>query len=228
MQRLASGAAVALALVSFGTVAGCQGCARDASQGQTSPALATSEADLARRTAAVTLRERAVELREKSVTEREAKLQEALVTAVPITPVVSPALAQKARATQTVHTEQEAEVGHRRVQNEMEAKGLLAADLPADAARLDDQIYAAMRAGEYDRAFDLTDQLGRAVAAVQVDQAFLDSKMRRVAALRSRKQLAAQAASEIDTLLQEVTSLAADGQYGTANRRVNRIAAILQ
>jgi hypothetical protein len=225
MRRLGFEAVVALAIV---MVAGCQACGQGSTR-QLAPAPVANDADLARRTAAVTLRERAVELREKTVAEREAKFQEALVTPVPIAvPVAAPVAGPRARATQSVHSEQEAELGHRRVQNEMEAKGLLAADLPADAARLDDQVYAAMRAGEYDRAVDLTDQLGRAVAAVQVDGAFLDSKMRRVAALRTRKQVAAQAASEIDALLQEVTSLAADGQYGTANRRVNRIAALLQ
>jgi hypothetical protein len=104
----------------------------------------------------------------------------------------------------------------------------LPADLPADAARLDDQIYAALRGGQYDRAIDLAERLGRAVAAVQVDRAFLDTKMRRVAGLRGHRSVAAETASQVDALLQEVTSLAADGQYGTANRRVNRIAALLQ
>jgi hypothetical protein len=204
------------------TLAACQGRPGDTGS-QTPAALSATAADLDRRTAAVTLRERAVELREKTVADREAKLQAAAVVPAPLTDPLKPRPPVASK-----HTEQEAEIAHRRVQNEMEAKGLLPADLPADAARLDDQVYAAMHAGEYDRAVDLTERLGRAVAAVQLDQAFLDSKMRRVAGLRRQKKVPADTASEIDGLLQEVTSLAADGQYGTANRRVNRIAALLQ
>ncbi len=200
-------------------VVGCQGRAPAAG----APS-GVEAAELERRAAAVTLRERAVELRERAVAEREAKVLEAAAAPVPL---VAPTAAMPPRAAQA-HTAQEAEIAHRRVLNEMEAKGLLPTDLPAEAARLDDQIYAALHGGEYDRALDLSERLGRAVAAVELDQAFLDSKMRRVAGLRSQKKVAPQTATEIDGLLQEVTSLAADGQYGTANRRVNRIAALLQ
>jgi hypothetical protein len=211
--------------------AGCQGCARTSTStsGPNATSIApsaqtASEAELDRRAAALALRERAVELRERAVADREEKLREAALTPAPL---ANPLQAKPAPAAQA-HTQQEAEIAHRRVENEMEAKGLLPADLPADAARLDDQVYAAMHAGEYDRAVDLAERLGRAVAAVQLDQAFLDSKMRRIAGLRNQKKVAGPTAAEIDGLLQEVTSLAADGQYGTANRRVNRIAALLQ
>jgi hypothetical protein len=206
---LNSAVALAIALSSFG---GCQG------------PTAAAEADLARRTAAVTLRERAVELREKAVADREAALRQPPPDPIPAT---SPQAAD-APASRAAHTAKEAELSHRRVLDDMDAKGLLPSDLPPDAARLDKQIYAAIRAGAYDRAVDLTAKLGRAVAAVEVDRTFLDAKMRRVAGLRSHKPVSADTSSEIDLLLQEVTSLAADGEYGTANRRVNRIAALLE
>lgn len=195
-MRSPAGPAVALALGPVLAIfAGCQGCARTSpptSSNQPAQAQAASQGDLDRREASLALRERALELREGAVTEREAKLREAALVPAPLAETPQ---ARAAPAVQ-VHTREEAEIAHRRIENEMEAKGLLSSDLPADAARLDDQVYAAMHAGEYDRAVNLAERLGRAVAAVQLDQAFLNSKMRRVAGLRSHKQVAAPTAAE--------------------------------
>src|SRR5579863_3272963 len=174
MGRPRSGSAAVLALrlamgAATSALASCQGCGK-APEGSPPAAAQCDTGDLDRRIAAVALREKAVELREQTVADREAKLREALVTPTPLAAPPPPAAKLRpVQGNQSAHSEQEAELAHRRVLNEMESKGLLSADLPADAARLDDQIYTALRAGEYDRAFDLTDRLGRAVAAVQVD-----------------------------------------------------------
>ena len=109
----------------------------------------------------------------------------------------------------------------------MQSRGLLEDDLPADARGLDRQIYTAIRRGEYDRAVDMCELLGRAVAAVRVDRAFLDGKLQRVGNLRSRRPMDPTSSAQIDSLLAEVTALAADGDYGSANGRINRIAALL-
>jgi len=193
--------------------------------------LAAQRAELARREALLQQREVDVARREQAVAAREQALAAAArpvveaPAAVPREAVLRP---RPPRPAGPIRGRDEAELRHRRALDEMQAKGLLDSDLPPEAAGLDRQVYASLRAGDYDRAFDLSEALGRAIAAVEVDRRFLDEKLRRVAALRHKHQVDAQASTEIDTLLQEATSLAADGQYGSANGRINRIAAMLQ
>ncbi|MHB1844233.1 MAG: hypothetical protein ACYCWW_05280 [Deltaproteobacteria bacterium] len=149
-----------------------------------------------------------------------------------LVPIRAPLAPAAAEAEGPGHSRREAETLHRRVQDELEAKGLLPGDLPPEARRLDDRIYAALRASDWNRAIDLTNQLGRAVAAIQIDRSFLDQKLKRLSARRAASppgaEAGAGASAEIDALLEEATALAADGQYGSANRRINRIAALLR
>ncbi len=130
-----------------------------------------------------------------------------------------------ALATAPLHTHEQAELRHRDALGQLQEKGLLMSDLPPEVASLDAAAAAALRAGEWDRAFALADELGRAVARLELDQRFLDAKLRRLGAQLGRKPLDGAAAEQ---LLREATSLAADGQYGSANARLNRLAAMLQ
>ncbi|MHB8420128.1 MAG: hypothetical protein ACYDCL_18790 [Myxococcales bacterium] len=200
----------------------CGACRRPAED-----ALAAKETELARREADVARREREVEARERALA--------ATAAPAPAPPPAAPGPAPRAREPGApaqppvpLHGRDEAELRHRRALDEMQSRGLLPTDLPPEAGALDRRIYGALQAGEWDRAFDLSEQLGRAIAAVEIDQRFLDAKLRRVAALRQRRKLGETAGTEVDALLQEATSLAADGQYGSANGRINRIAAMLQ
>ncbi len=166
--------------------------------------------------AALDARERELDLRERAVAAREAALDRRGKAPAPARGDDSPP-----------HTRREVEALHRRVLDDLETKGLLRDDLPPEARPLDDEIYAAMKAGDFERAGDLTVALGRAVAAVQVDEQFLDAKLKRLSSRRRDERLSPDGSAQVDALLEEATSLAADGQYGSANRRINRIAALL-
>ena len=184
--------------------------------------LASREAELDRRGADIARREQAVEAREQALTARDGA---AAATGSRAAAVAEPTPGRRA---EPMHGREEAALRHRRALDEMQAKGLLPADLPPEAALLDRQVYAALGRGDFDRAFDLSEELGHAIAAVEVNQRFLDAKLKRIAALRQKRQVDAHASAEVDSLLQEATSLVADGQYGSANGRINRIAAMLQ
>ena len=180
------------------------------------------EAGLAARERDLAQRERDLAVRERDLAHRERQLREP-PGALAANPAPVPASHAKPR-----HSQREAELQHRRVLDAMQAKGLLPGDLPPDVRSLNDDVYAALRLGDYDRSLDLSEELGRAVAQIQVDQPFLDAKMRRISKRVQKAAVPQATAVQVDALLQEVTSLAADGQFGSANRRMNRIAALLQ
>jgi hypothetical protein len=119
------------------------------------------------------------------------------------------------------------EARHRKVVEELEARGVLIADLPPENQPLNAEIWSARRQGDFTRAADLVAELATTARHLKIDQRFVEQKMVRLQGMRAGARLADRQRSEVERLLREVTGAYSDGQYELANKGLNRIAAIL-
>jgi hypothetical protein len=119
------------------------------------------------------------------------------------------------------------ETRHRKLLAELETRGVLVSDLPAEAQPLNSQIYLARRQGDFARASDLLAELVAAVAKLKVDQKFVEQKIGKLQGARGAAKLSEPQRQEVEKLLRDVTASYSDGNYDQANKGLNRIAAIL-
>ena len=119
------------------------------------------------------------------------------------------------------------ETRHRKLLAELETRGVLVSDLPAEAQPLNSQIYLARRQGDFARASDLLAELSAAVAKFKVDQKFVEQKIGKLQGARGAAKLSEPQRQEVEKLLRDVTASYSDGNYDQANKGLNRIAAIL-
>lgn len=178
--------------------------------------LAGREARLAAREADLARREKRVAEREARVGEREAALAAQVGAAV------------AAREPGRTVSRDEVESAHRKVRAAMLRRGILTSDLPADVAALERRIYRSSKRGRWLQAYDAVRDLGAAVDALKVDEAFVQAKMTRLATVRRRrKNLTADQSAQVESLLGEATAAFADGRYEAANVGLNRIFGVL-
>ncbi len=119
------------------------------------------------------------------------------------------------------------EAKHKKMLGEIETRGILISDLPAEDQPINAEIYLARRAGDFARAWDLVAELTRVVTHLKLDQRFVEQKMVRLQGARSQAHLTNPQKDEVERMLREVTSAYSDGQYERANKGLNRISAIL-
>ncbi len=177
---------------------------------------AAREAKLGEREGLLAARERDVAAREKALALREA--------ALPAGAAQQPASQLAARDVPKANA---VEAKHRKVLADLEARGILMTDLPAEDQPLNAEIFAARRQGDLVRASDLVGELGRVLARLKVDQKFVEQKMNRLQAVRGSARLAEPQRADVEKLLRDVTAAYSDGHYEQANKELNRIAAIL-
>jgi hypothetical protein len=116
---------------------------------------------------------------------------------------------------------------HKKLLAELDARGILVSDLPAEDQPLNAEIFAARRQRDFARAMDLLNDLVKAVARLRVDQRFVEAKITRLQGARGTARLSDTQRGEIEKLLKDVTSAFSDGRYDQANKGLNRIAVIL-
>ena len=174
---------------------------------------ASREAKLGEREGLLAARERDVAAREKALAQREAALPAAGAVPQPASRDVPKANAVEAR--------------HRKVLADLEARGILMTDLPAEDQPLNAEIFAARRQGDFVRASDLVSELTRVLVHLKVDQKFVEQKMNRLQAVRGGAKLSEPQRADVEKLLRDVTAAYSDGHYEQANKELNRIAAIL-
>jgi hypothetical protein len=109
----------------------------------------------------------------------------------------------------------------------MEAKGVLAADLPAAKQKALQQAGALSGRGNLARAMDAIETVQAAVEALIIDADFVSHKVKRVNGMK-KATLDAKAQQEIARLLQLVTRNYSDGRYREANRSLNDIAHLVE
>lgn len=119
------------------------------------------------------------------------------------------------------------EARHKKVVEELEARGVLIADLPPENQPLNAEIWSARRQGDFTRAADLVAELATTAKHLKIDQRFVEQKMVRLQGMRAGSRLAERQRTEVERLLREVTGAYSDGKYDVANKGLNRIAAIL-
>ena len=116
---------------------------------------------------------------------------------------------------------------HKKLLAELDTRGILISDLPAEEQPLNAEIFVARRQRDFARAMDLINDLTKAVAKLRVDQRFVEAKITRLQGARGTAKLSDSQRGEIEKLLKDVTSAFSDGHYEQANKGLNRIAVIL-
>ena len=186
-----------------------------------------AQAVIAAREAAAAAREAKIGEREGVVAARERELA-AREKALALREVAAPAVPQAAQAVlRDVPRAAAVEARHRKLLADLESRGILVTDLPAEDQPLNAEIFAARKQGDLSRAADLLAELGRGLARLKVDQKFVEQKMGRLQAVRGGARLSEVQRVEVERLLREVTAAYSDGHYEQANKELNRIAAIL-
>jgi hypothetical protein len=184
-------------------------------------ALAASRGGTAGREAAVAAREKDMARRESKLAEREAQLssrEQTLATkwkesCVPTT------IVQTVDPRGTRYSRRDVEPLLSRARDEMNKKGLLRSDLPEPVRDLETEATRAMARGEYGQARFAANQLLGTVRATAVDKAFIAEKIRRLNAVLKDQRLT----PAVERLFRDATENVADGNFASANRKLNRI-----
>ncbi len=191
--------------------------AREASIAMRESRLAERDTDLARREKALAAREAAQADSERAFAAKSSDLKTAQ----------APASQQQASSARDVPQAASVESRHKKLLDELAARGVLIGDLPIEDQPLNADIWAARRQGDFARAGDLLVELARAAKQLQVDQRLVEQKMRRLQSQRASAKLSDVQRKEVETLFRDVTLSYSDGRYDEANRGLNRIAAVL-
>ena len=176
-----------------------------------------ADAEVKKREQVVATREQEVAAREQAVLAREKELAKA---GTPGKPDARMSLRDVPRA-------QAVEQKHKKLLEDLEARGILVADLPAEDQPLNAEIWAARRLSDFARAADLVAELGKALKSIKVDQNFVEAKMIRLQAVRAQAKLGEAQKRDVEKLLRDVTASYSDGRYEQANQGLNQIARIL-
>ncbi|GAC1341145.1 MAG: hypothetical protein NVSMB23_12300 [Myxococcales bacterium] len=187
--------------------------AREASVAAREARLAEREFELSKREKLMGFREAEQNGRDRALAGREQQLAAA-----------GPARLDRVRQ---VPKASSVETKHKKVLADLEARGVLVDDLPADEQPLNAEIWNARRQGDFAHAADLVAELARTVKTLKVDQRFVEAKMVRLQGVRANVRLVDAQRAQVERLLREVTGAYSDGKYDLANKGLNRIAAIL-
>jgi len=182
--------------------------------------VAGREKDLAGREKTIAEREASLADREKVLAQREtdfAKRDSACTAAAPraVPTAGGPGLNKGA-----------VEKAYKSLLGAMDAKGLLATDLPAGKQKALREA-ANFQKGDLAQALEFVEQVDAAVGAIAIDGPFVSEKAKRVDALQ-RQSKKTGAKDEVTRLLQEMTRAYSDGRYNEANRALNNIVHLLE
>jgi hypothetical protein len=190
--------------------------------------LAQREQEMARRETRVAERQKEVqrlhEEAEKSLQEINRILAELQGGGITRTVVVNTTTPMPAGADPATVKAQAAKL-QKAVQSKMDAKGILAADLPPTAR--DQQVNAnkAIAAKDFDTALAALTELDQVVSNIKVDHAFVQAKFHRINKDYDAKMkgLDEKRKAKVLGLLDEVSDAFSDGRYDRANRKINQI-----
>ena len=174
------------------------------------------------REAAVASREKDVARREQRLADRETQVatrEEGLATKWKATCGPGTTIVQTIDAKGTRYTRRDVEPLLGRARQEMNKKGLLLTDLPEPVRELESESTKAMARGDYGQARFAAAQLLGNVRAIKVDKAFIADKIRRLNAALKTQRLT----PPVERLFREATENVADGNFASANRKLNRI-----
>ncbi|MBK8480794.1 MAG: hypothetical protein IPL40_06425 [Proteobacteria bacterium] len=194
--------------------------ARDLVFARREASLAQREREVGRREAEVGARERVLAEREQQLSARQSRGLIAGATRF----VAEPAAA----ALKTGVTRREVEPIYQAARRTMEARGLLAVDLPPGADRLMTETRHAVARGDFSAARSAAEQLVVAVRGIAVDRAFVGAKMGRLSQAIRNRPPRGKGKARAEELFRQATTYYGDGQFAAANRQLNRIYALLR
>jgi hypothetical protein len=178
------------------------------------------------REAAVAAREKDLSRREQKLAERESQLaqrEEGLASKWKAQCAAPTTIVQTVDAKGTRYTKRDVEPLLARARAEMNKKGLLLSDLPEPVRDLEGEATRAMEKGDYGQARFAANQLYGTVRVMKVDKAFIADKIRRLNDVLKGQRLT----PPVETLFREATQNVADGNFASANRKLNRIHAAI-
>jgi hypothetical protein len=184
--------------------------------------VAAREAGIAGREKSVATREERVAAREALLAQREKQLAEREkntcgVAAAPTT------IIQTVDPKGAKYSKRDVEPVLKKARETMSKKGILASDLPAQAAGLEREATKSMADGDYGPARFAAQQLLATVEAQKVDRGFISAKISRLSKAMSGRKLDDKQQKEVDDLFRDATAKYGDGDYSAANRKLNQI-----
>jgi hypothetical protein len=187
--------------------------------------LAGRERMIADREKTTSERESVLSDREKVLAEREKDLasREAAFAQRESTCRASPKRADRSEEL----TRAGVEKAYRELLAAMEAKGVLASDLPAAKQKKLAEA-AQYRSGDLSNAMGAVEATGAAVESLAIDGEFVTRKAKWVNRLQEKSSADAKTREEVSRLLKEVTQAFSDGRYSEANRSLNNIVSLFE
>jgi hypothetical protein len=173
------------------------------------------------REAAVAAREKDLARREQKLADRESQLaarEEGLASKWK-EECAATTVVQTVDARGTRYTRRDVEPLLAKARSEMNKKGILRSDLPEPARDLESEATRAMAKGDYGQARFAAAQLYGTVRSMKIDKAFVADKIRRLNAAFKGQRLT----PAVERLFRDATENVADGNFTSANRRLNRI-----
>ena len=190
-------------------------------QGGTAAAIATREAAMSQRESKVAQREREFAERERAIAQREAALaQREKETCGAATPMIIQAAPPKGGN----YTKADVAPLLARAKNAMRKKGILPADLPGGAQSLENQATDAMAANDWGKAYFAAQQLVAIVDSIKVDRLFIQAKMARLNRQVTSSKVDEATNQQLVAALADVAQKYNDGNFASANTRLNQLA----
>lgn len=184
--------------------------------------VAQREREIAKRETELASRERGLADREQVLATRQARLCGGVPSNFSGFDRLPPASAKSTNV-----SAKDVEPVLRKVRTLMQKKGVHTADLPAGLDRAMTETRHAISRGDYATAKQAADQLLRAVRAMKIDRNFIGTKIRRLSSLLKRNPPRQAQRESVQQLFQQATAEYSDGRFGSANRKLNKIYALL-
>jgi hypothetical protein len=178
--------------------------------------VATREKALATREDRVAQREAAMAAREKELADREKNTCGGGGGTTTIIHEVADPKGEK-------YNKRDVEPLLKKAREAMSKKGILASDLPAQAAGLEKEATKSMADGDFGPAHYAAQSLNATVDAIKVDRGFVQGKIGRLSKRMQGKKLDDAKQKEVEDLFSDATSKYGDGDYVGANKKLNQI-----
>jgi hypothetical protein len=187
--------------------------------------VAARETAMATREKTVASREERVAARESALADRERRLAQRERETCGAAP---PTIIQTVDAKGSKYTKRDVEPVLRKAREVMAKKGIFAPDLPAPAQELEREATQGMASGDYGSAYLAARTLAATVDSIKIDRGFIAAKIGRLSQRMKGVKLDDGKQKQVDTLFAEATSRYGDGDFASANRKLNQIYAMIQ
>jgi hypothetical protein len=189
-------------------------------------AIALREDRIAQRETKLAQRETGLSERERTLAQREEKLaQREKETCGAAPPMIIQQAAPKADGK---YSKAEVQPLLARARATMSRKGVLVADLPGPAQGLEGESTRAMSDGDWGKAYFAAAQLVATVDAVKIDRAFIQAKTARLSSQIKSSKVDDATNQQLASVLSDVMQKYNDGNFASANQRLNQLAALLK